>query len=340
MKKEVAQPLLYFCDVLLFCMAIIFLGLGGYGTAKGFFSFVLGTSLFMGCAFVLVPIINAISVRNEYNRLLILSFVFMLFLTLFMVFLFFGAFIFSAKLSRKIDANWQNISANYSPELTESEVFTTVQQNAYAVGATSFLGIILLILSLSCTSSVLGYDYSLKRLLKIANLFTAIIGVVMLAIAAAFAFGQVGGAWMPQVIVVIAIVVILISVIGYWGTNRDSRLLLRIYFFSVLILSLTIFSIGVYTLAAGDSILNFISNHWSEFANTVPQDISEAEFLDFLDRNFTLLGCIAIATFVFMIFNEVIAFLLLRQLGGIIQPTSRKSGGDNVMDLRKSAETI
>jgi hypothetical protein len=48
MKKEAAQPLLFFCDVLLAFAAIIFLGLGAYGTAKGFFSFVLGTSLFMG----------------------------------------------------------------------------------------------------------------------------------------------------------------------------------------------------------------------------------------------------------------------------------------------------
>jgi len=232
MKKEVAKPLLFFCDVLLAFVAIILLGLAGYGTAKGFFSFVLGTSLFMGCALILVPIINAISACTQSNRFLIMSFVFMLFLTLLMVFLFLGAFIFSAKLSRKIEANWQNISANYDPPLaTESEVFTTVQQNAYAIGGTSFVGIFLLILTLSCTSTVLGYDYSLKRLLKVANYFTAIIGLAMLIIAAAFGFGQIGGAWMPQVIVAIAIIIIIISAIGYWGTNRESRLLLRIYFF-------------------------------------------------------------------------------------------------------------
>jgi len=308
---------------------------------RDFFSFVLGTSLFMGCALILVPIINAISACTQSNRFLIVSFVCMLFLTLLMVFLFLGAFIFSAKLSRKIEANWQNISANYDPPLaTESEVFTTVQQNAYAIGGTSFVGIFLLILTLSCTSTVLGYDYSLKRLLKVANYFTAIIGLAMLIIAAAFGFGQIGGAWMPQVIVAIAIIIIIISAIGYWGTNRESRLLLRIYFFSVLILGLTLFSIGVYTLVDGDSILNFISDNWSEFSNTVPKDVSQAQFLDFLDRNFTLLGCVAIATCVFMIFNEVLAFLLIRQLGGIIQTTMRKSGGDTVMDLRKSAEGL
>jgi len=341
MKKEVAKPLLFFCDVLLAFVAIILLGLAGYGTAKGFFSFVLGTSLFMGCALILVPIINAISACTQSNRFLIVSFVCMLFLTLLMVFLFLGAFIFSAKLSRKIEANWQNISANYDPPLTESEVFTAVQQNAYAVGGTSFVGIFLLGLALACTSTVLEYDYSLKRLLKVANYFTAIVGLAMLIIAAAFGFGQVGGAWMPQVIVAIAIIILIVSIVGYWGTHRESRLLLRIYFFSVLVLSLTLFSIGVYTLADGDSVLNFVADHWSdEFAKTVPKDVSEEQFLDFLDRNFTLLGCAAIAAFIFMVFNEVIAFLLLRQLGGLIQTTMRKSGGDNVMDLRKSAEGL
>jgi len=341
MNKEHSKPLLIFSSVILSLLSLALLGLGSYGTQKGFFSFVLGTAIFMGISLFIVAIVNAFATTLTSNKLLIVSYVCMLFLTLFIVFLVIGAFVFSGKLSRKIEADWQSIAANYNPPLTtQNQVYTIVQDNAFAIGGLSFIALLFMVLSLKCTANILGYDYSRKRMLKVANYFTTIIGFVMLILAAVFAFEQVGGAWMPQVIVAIGIIIIITSIIGYWGTKRESRLFLRIYFFTVLILAVTLFSVGVYTLVDGDSILNFVSDNWAEVSKTLPKDTSEPQFLDFLDRNFTLLGCVAIATFVFMIFNEVIAFLLLRELGGMIHTTQRQKGGDNVMDLRKSNDGI
>jgi len=339
MNKENAKPFLLFSNFILACVSLCLIALGAYGTYKGYFSFVLGTALFVGCSLIVIVILNSCVINRTTNRLLAISFLCMLFITLFIVFLFIGAFIFSGKLSTKIEANWQTIAATYNPPLTQNQVYTSVQQNAYLVGSLSFVGTIFLILSLSCTSKILGYDYTLNRMLKVANAFTTIIGVIMLIVAAVFAFQQVGGAWMPQVIVAIAVIILITSIIGYWGTKKESRLFLRIYFFTVLILSLVLISVGIYTLVDSNSILNFVSNNWAEISNTLPKSTTKEQFLDFLERNFTLLGCIAIATFIFMVFNQVIAFLLIRELGGIIQSTTRKTA-DNVMDLRKSGEGL
>jgi len=239
-----------------------------------------------------------------------------IFIIMFVIFLFIGSFVFSGRLSRKIEANWESISNTFpDPKPTQEEVFILVQNSALALGGLSAVILILLFISLASTSTLIGYDYSLKRILKLANYFTGIVGIIILIIASVAAFGKMGGVWMPEVIFTIGVITLLLSIVGYWGTYKQSRLLLRIYFITVCILALTLLIVGILTLVDGESLINLFDRNWDSISKTLPKDTSKAEFLDFMDRNLTLLGCVSISTFIYMVFNEVVAFLLLRQLG-------------------------